>query len=142
MWKHRCALTQVTGTHAYKCTQTIHNTLSRLIFWFPFVFLCPCTPVGTLSHRPGDNPSVAVKQWTFHGSVPRLWKQTAISPTLQKSMIPWVHFTNHILFTLLTTASPHCWKTKKKGKGKRKACATKRIYGYVCMATVARSYQS
>lgn len=140
---HRCML-------LHKCTAwTIHDPSHKsfdacLIFSFPIFIFVPLHPtVGSLSIDPSDSPSIAVKQWTFHGSVPYCGNSPLYLQPFRNQWSP--EFTSPITFPSpflplrLPTAEKQHTNNKKRT---RKACATKRIYGYVCMATVAQSYQS
>lgn len=49
--------------------------------------------------------SITVKQWPFHGSITYRGNKL-LYRSVRKSMLPWVHFTNHLLFALHNPPQP------------------------------------
>lgn len=112
-----------TNTSAGSCSCTTTQFTSTPInfrhssyFYFQLLFHA-FAHEGTLSIDPAAIQALLLNNGHF--SWFHLWKQTAISSTLRKSMVPWVHFTNHLLFALLNTKPPHCCKKKKINKSLR-----------------------
>lgn len=103
--------------HNHTIHKHSHKFPPFLIFLFPTFISRFCTRQGTLSIDPAAIQALLLNNGHF--SWFHLWKQTAISSTLRKSMVPWVHFTNHLLFALLNTKPPHCCKKKKINKSLR-----------------------
>lgn len=114
---------------AFAVHKHLAECLPCLAFYFFFILgaiSCLCTRVLQ------SNLSITVKQWTFHGSI-TYWGNKLLYRSVRKSMLPWVHFTNHRLFALHNTQPPICWKMKKKEKNKPKKNLRHQAYLWISM---------
>lgn len=109
-----------------------YKSFTMSYFYFELYFML-LHPTRDPLHRPSDNPSITVKQCTFHGSISYSGNKLLFLPLSENQWFPWFISPITFFFTFRTSIPPHFWKKKER---KRKACSTTR-YGYVCMATVA-----
>lgn len=107
--------------HSAECSPCL-----AFLFYSRYYFMPLHTSRGLLQ----SNRSITVKQWTFHGSITYCGNKL-LYRSVRKSMLPWVRFTNHLLFALHNAQPPICWKMKTKEK--KKKTLRHQAYLWICM---------
>ena len=122
-----------THTHKKRSTGSCLSTSTKSAQSQPI----PCLPFlfPTLFHAfahcrglPAVQSKRTAEQWTFHGSITYRGNKL-LHCSVRKSMVPWVHFTNHLLFALHWAS----FLPEEKKRRKEKKRLRHQAYLQICM---------